>query len=114
MGKGHIARSIMSFKFWLPLSNLTYAGYLVHPIVIGTRFYASQRAFFITNPSMIYSMISNIIICYIVALVLHLFVQAPIDNVLKTTYKAIRNSKKPLEVISENGSLLDQKEKISP
>mmetsp|Transcript_12169 Transcript_12169/g.12174 ORF Transcript_12169/g.12174 Transcript_12169/m.12174 type:complete len:260 (-) Transcript_12169:46-825(-) len=110
MGKGHIAKYLMTSRIWLPLSNLTYAGYLIYPIVIGANFYASQRAFFITNPSIIFAMLSNIIICYLGALVLHIFVQAPIDRVLKTTYQVVRNSRGSLETMSEQESLLEPNE----
>ncbi|GFT69782.1 nose resistant to fluoxetine protein 6, partial [Nephila pilipes] len=42
-GQGGVVNSILSWKFWIPLSRLTFCAYLFHPLV-QTTFLSSLRS----------------------------------------------------------------------
>ena len=79
----------MSASIWIPLGKLTFAAYLIYPIVVGSHYYNSQTTTFASYPSLIYAMISNIILVYLFALPLYLFIQAPIAGVIKVSSSRI-------------------------
>ena len=93
MGKGGPIKTLLMKKFWIPLGRLTLAAYLIYPIVVGASLNASNQPFFVSYPTMVYAMLSNIIICYLIALPLYIFVQAPAAEVIKTTKNLIFNAK---------------------
>ena len=101
MEKGNFLKAIFCSKIFIALGKLTIAAYLIYPIVVGGRFYATQQAFFVSYPNMAYSMISNIIICYLLALPLYLFVQAPAEGLLRTTLKLMFQKKSHKESVRE-------------
>jgi hypothetical protein len=88
-GFGDILRRLLSQPIYISLSKLCFGAYLVYPIVIGFSFYATNKPIFIDYKTVVYLFLIHIAICFLVALPLYLFVQAPIDqimNLLKKTF----------------------------
>merc|ERR1712135_224565 len=74
-GYGGYVNDILSWKGFIPLSRLTYCTYLVHPMVL-MMVYSSQETFFNYNGwIMLYLFMGSVILCYILAANLTLFVE---------------------------------------
>ena len=80
--KGELIRKLLGHELWIPFSRLTFAAYLIYPIVIAFNFYLTDGPIFIGYISVIYFMLSNIVICYLLALGVYLILEAPIRNVI--------------------------------
>jgi len=93
MGKGNFIKNALSLPMWIALGKLTFGAYLVYPMVVGGRFYGTQTSFVVTYPTMVYAMISNIVVAFLIALPLYLFIQAPAANVVRTTVRLFKNTK---------------------
>ena len=77
---------------------------MIYPFVIGANFYVTNQAFFISMTAIIYHMVSNIVLSFLFAIPLYLFVQAPISNVIKLISTRVSNrSKKPKVFKEEEG-----------
>ncbi|KAK6965245.1 nose resistant to fluoxetine protein 6 [Biomphalaria glabrata] len=78
-GHGGIANSILSWKPFLVLSRLTYAVYLLHPLVILFVIY-SRRTTIYLHPayiSMVYNYIGNLSLTYLLAVIFSLTFEVP-------------------------------------
>jgi peptidoglycan/LPS O-acetylase OafA/YrhL len=89
-GNGGPVQDILSWKFWAPLGRLTYAAYLVHPIVIVTYFYNMRQNLHIYDLSMIYLFISNLVATYLVAFIVSMLVEAPMIQLEKLMLGPLR------------------------
>ena len=75
--KFKLVNYVLSARFWLPLSRLTYCAYLVHPIVLGT-FFGAFRQPLHYNLSMAISFYFNtLFLSYLSALAIALVVEFP-------------------------------------
>lgn len=90
-GNGGPVKDILSWKFWAPLGRLTYAAYLVHPIVIFTYYYNMRQVLHIYDLNMIYLFISHLVVSYLVAFVVSMLVEAPMIQLEKIMLGPFRN-----------------------
>ena len=86
-GFGGVINKLLSFSFWVPLSNLNYMTYLVHPIVL-TLMYRTMRVQFIyTDWLLILLFASAVVLSYSLALILAVTVEYPVANIENAVYK---------------------------
>ncbi|KAG8198740.1 hypothetical protein JTE90_023505 [Oedothorax gibbosus] len=77
-GQGGFVNCFLSWKFFIPLSRLTFCAYLVHPIII-TAFYESQKSLIqFSNVTWMVFFLGFLIISYTVALLTSLLLEAPV------------------------------------
>lgn len=101
MDKANIILSFLGQPLWRPFAKITFAAYLVYPLAITLNFQLSNDAIFLNYSSIIYFMISNIVVSYLFGFVLHIFFEAPITNVIKlisrklsTLFRGVSNRNK--------------------
>ena len=88
-GFGGVINKLLSFSFWVPLSNLNYMTYLVHPIVL-TLMYRTMRVQFIyTDWLLILLFASAVVLSYSLALILAVTVEYPVANIENAVYKFV-------------------------
>lgn len=82
-GNGSFVKDILSWKIWAPLGRLTYAAYLVHPIVIYTYNLNLRTPLYFSDLTMIYLFISNLVLSYVFAFIVSMLVEAPMIQLEK-------------------------------
>lgn len=82
-GNGSIVKDILSWKVWAPLGRLTYAAYLVHPIVIYTYLLNLPSSVPFSDLSLIYMFVSNLVLSYAIAFCVSMLVEAPMIQLEK-------------------------------
>ncbi|KAH9515567.1 hypothetical protein Btru_011417 [Bulinus truncatus] len=78
-GHGGVANSVLSWKPFLVLSRLTYAVYLLHPLVILFVIYSRRTPIYLhpAYMSMVYNYIGNITLSYLLAVIFSLTFEVP-------------------------------------
>ncbi|XP_053395797.1 nose resistant to fluoxetine protein 6-like [Mercenaria mercenaria] len=82
-GNGGPVKDILSWKFWAPLGRLTYAAYLVHPIIIYTYYFSMFQPLHFSDLTMVYLFIANLVMSYLVAFIVSMLVEAPMIQLEK-------------------------------
>ncbi|XP_067118600.1 nose resistant to fluoxetine protein 6-like [Centruroides vittatus] len=76
-GYGGVVNSILSWKAWTPLSRLTYAAYLVHPIVIAGYYGSLIKPIYFQMDSMITYYLGILMSSYLAAFVVSVVFESP-------------------------------------
>nr|XP_054763748.1 nose resistant to fluoxetine protein 6-like [Lytechinus pictus] len=87
-GYAGIINDFLSWSFWVPLSRLTYAAYLFHPVVMYTYSYAQAVPFHWSMITLIYMFASFLLLSHVVALLVTLILEFPIGNLEKILRQA--------------------------
>ena len=87
-GYGGPVNTFLSWQIWAPLGRLTYAAYLVHPIVIFVYYFNLQTLLHFSDLTMIYLFIANLVMSYAIAFIVSLAVEAPMMQLEKLVTKA--------------------------
>jgi peptidoglycan/LPS O-acetylase OafA/YrhL len=74
---------ILSARFWLPFSRLTYTAYLVHPIVLSAFFASFQQPLHFTVTMGVSYFVNVLAISYLCALGLALLIEFPFSSLDK-------------------------------
>ncbi|XP_053395822.1 nose resistant to fluoxetine protein 6-like [Mercenaria mercenaria] len=82
-GNGGPVNDILSWKIWAPLGRLTYAAYLVHPIVMMTYNFNGLQPLHFSDLTMVYLFIANLVMSYLVAFIVSMMVEAPMIQLEK-------------------------------
>ena len=82
-GHGGPVNWFLSWKIWAPLGRLTYAAYLVHPIILNCYLFNLLTPLHFTDLTLIYIFVSNLIFSYVVAYVVSMAVEAPMMAIEK-------------------------------
>lgn len=82
-GQGGVLGRFLSSKYWLPWSKLTYCAYLIHPIVMALFYGSRQVTYEFSHFLMVYIILGNIIITYIISFFLSLIFESPIVSIEK-------------------------------
>ena len=88
-GFGGVVNRILSWRFWIPLSRLTFMAYLCHPIVLSLMYGTMRFRFIYTDWLLIVLFAAAVMLSYSLALVLAVTVEYPIANVENAVYKFI-------------------------
>ena len=76
-GHGWWVNKFLSWKFWAPLGRLTYAAYLVHPMVIFGYYFNGVAPIQFTDLTLIYIFIANLVLSYGIAYVVSMVIETP-------------------------------------
>ncbi|KAI4477456.1 hypothetical protein M0802_014716 [Mischocyttarus mexicanus] len=74
---GGVVNRILLLKIWIPLSRLTYAAYLLNPIIILSINFLSETTFHLNVLSTVISGLGYIVITYISSYVISLMFEMP-------------------------------------
>ncbi|XP_076353848.1 nose resistant to fluoxetine protein 6-like isoform X2 [Tachypleus tridentatus] len=76
-GHGGFIDTLLSWKFWIPLSRLTYCAYLIHPLVMYWYYLSSKTTMYVTHPLMVINFLAFLVVSYSLALVASLAFESP-------------------------------------
>lgn len=76
-GHGGIVNWILSWNIWAPLGRLTYAAYLVHPIVLILYIFNLVTPVHFTDLTLIFLFVSSLVFSYLAAYIVSMAVEAP-------------------------------------
>lgn len=79
-GNGGPVNWILSRKLWVFFSKLTYMVYLLHGLVLWTRFGYIRERFYLSHYNMVYEFIPNVVTVVVLSIPFYLLVEAPMDN----------------------------------
>ena len=82
-GYGGPVNFVLSWKLWAPLGRLTFAAYLVHPIIIITYQITLMTPIHFTDLILIYLFVSNLVFSYLFGYAVSMFVEAPMMGLEK-------------------------------
>ena len=82
LGHGSSIQTFFSRRFWTVLARLTYNVYLVFPIVAGQFNSSMSSPLYLTYNEMIWQMLYEIPMSFVLALFFYLFVERPIANLM--------------------------------
>ena len=88
-GYASAINAFLSMGFWVPLGRLTYATYLVHPIVIFLLFGTLREPFTYTNITLAVHYAALVSLSYGAAGVIALFVEFPLHSLHIAIFKAV-------------------------
>jgi len=86
-GKGGLVNSFLSWKAFIPLSRLTYATYLVHPMVIFFFYASTQATTDLTIAFYVYFFVASTVISFMLAFVVAVCIEYPVFNLEKLVLK---------------------------
>ncbi|XP_064650005.1 nose resistant to fluoxetine protein 6-like [Lineus longissimus] len=86
-GAGGPVEVVLSWRFWKPLSHLTYCVYLVHPIWMMIYANYLRRQVHFDDLNFIYLFIGNLVISYLIAFCLSLLVESPLLALERIVFK---------------------------
>ena len=88
-GYGGIINSFLSWRFWVPLSRLTFMAYLTHPIVFDLMYGTMRFQFIYTDWILLLLFTAAVFQAYFLAFIIAVTVEYPLANVESTVYKFI-------------------------
>ena len=91
--KGGPVRQILSWTIWAPLGRLTYAAYLVHPIIIMVYYDNFLSTLHFTDLTMVYAYIGNVVMTYGIAFIVSMAVEAPMIQLEKAILGMLKKRK---------------------
>ncbi|XP_078365902.1 O-acyltransferase like protein-like isoform X1 [Oculina patagonica] len=89
-GLGGLVNKILSARFWIPLSRLTYCAYLVHPIVIITLFGSFETVRAYSDVHIAFCFVGVVVISYAAAFIVSVCVEFPMMQLEKLMFKTDR------------------------
>ncbi|XP_013776461.1 O-acyltransferase like protein-like [Limulus polyphemus] len=76
-GHGGFIDTLLSWRFWIPLSRLTYCAYLIHPLVMYWYYLSSKTTMYVTHPLMVINFLAFTVVSYSLALMASLAFESP-------------------------------------
>ncbi|KAJ7323148.1 hypothetical protein OS493_032152 [Desmophyllum pertusum] len=89
-GLGGLVNKILSARFWIPLSRLTYCAYLVHPIVIFTLFGSFETVRAYSDVHISFCFVGVVVISYAAAFIVSVCVEFPMMQLEKLIFQSDR------------------------
>ncbi|XP_064649593.1 nose resistant to fluoxetine protein 6-like [Lineus longissimus] len=86
-GMGGPINKFLSWRFWIPLSRLTYCAYLVHPIWIAIYVHYQRAPTHYDDITMVYLYVGNLFFSYVIAFGTSLLIEAPMIGIEKVIFK---------------------------
>ncbi|CAB3367859.1 Hypothetical predicted protein [Cloeon dipterum] len=86
-GYGGVVNRILSWKYFVPASKLTFCGYLMHIWAILTYIALRQTPYYVSHVENLFLFGSFLILTLPYTIVLHLAVEAPTINLLRLAFK---------------------------
>lgn len=88
-GYGGLVNSILSCRFWIPLSRLTYGAYLLHPVVLYAFFRSMETNVMFSYITISYYFIGTVVLSYAAAYILAVCVEYPMMHLEKVLFKTL-------------------------
>ncbi|KAJ8020481.1 Nose resistant to fluoxetine protein 6 [Holothuria leucospilota] len=82
-GNGGFVDAFLSAKIWLPLSRISYAAYLFHPIIMTHWIFTSKTEFHWNAYNVVYMFLSFFVVTYIVSFISSLLIEIPLVKMTK-------------------------------
>lgn len=93
-GNGGYVNTLLSWKAFIPLSRLTYCGYLIHPIIMFGFYFSHQTPIHFTYFSLIMIYLGFLCLTFMSAFLLSLAFEAPFMGLEKVIFRRERSEKK--------------------
>ncbi|OWF41722.1 nose resistant to fluoxetine protein 6-like [Mizuhopecten yessoensis] len=93
-GNGGYVNTLLSWKAFIPLSRLTYCGYLIHPIIMFAFYFSHQTPIHFDIFTMIMYYLGFLCLSFMAAFVISLAFEAPFMGLEKVLFKRERSEKK--------------------
>ncbi|XP_054713283.1 nose resistant to fluoxetine protein 6-like [Uloborus diversus] len=91
-GQGGVVNKILSYKLFLPLSRLTYAAYLIHPLIVIGYFTSLKTMLAFSHPTMVSLFLGFLLITYACSILVSLTFESPIIGLEKLMRKKLSSS----------------------
>jgi peptidoglycan/LPS O-acetylase OafA/YrhL len=82
LNHGKRLKRILGCDLLLPYAKLSYAVYLVFPLVCSILCSSMEQSLFLSYPIMFYFLAYNMLMCFFIAFLLYLFIEAPLAAVI--------------------------------
>ena len=82
LDRANMLKNFFSAIWWVPLSKLTYVCYLIFPIVNAVIFSSMSASLYLSYMTIFALLWFNFVFCMIVAFFLHIFLEAPMMNLI--------------------------------
>lgn len=83
VGSPTFVRKFLAARFWTPFATLVFLTYLLHLIMLLGRIFSSDASFFFDHQHVFSDLITNSVLSFAGAVILHLLVEAPIAKLEK-------------------------------
>ena len=107
-GKGEYVKQLLSIPIWRPLAKLTFIAYLIFPLVIGAGYFPTEKQLYANYSRAAVSMVSNMVFTYLIAFVLYLVLEKPIENLKNMIYCYLFKREKFNQVDQLKSSLIKE------
>ncbi|KAK3088750.1 hypothetical protein FSP39_023299, partial [Pinctada imbricata] len=91
-GNGGFVNTLLSWKAFVPLSRLTYCGYLIHPIIMYLIYQGLRQPYYLTDTALVTNFLSQLVLAYMAAFVLSLTFESPMMGLEKALLRRKKNS----------------------
>ncbi|XP_064611188.1 O-acyltransferase like protein-like [Liolophura sinensis] len=88
-GRGGYINSILSWKGLIPLARLTYAAYLIHPVIMFMYMYRRSALIYLSDYVMVYFYLGHLSIAYASAFILSVLFESPFLGLEKIILKLL-------------------------
>merc|ERR1719273_1450754 len=76
-GQGGVVNSVLSWWFWVPIAQLTYSAYLIHPIIIRIVYFNRADLFVYNDSILLMNGVAFVGLAYMGAIVLFCTIEMP-------------------------------------
>jgi len=91
-GNGGLVDSLLSLPVWVPLSRLTYAAYLIHPMIQGGYGMSRATPFYIDDMNYILVFLAFLVAVYACSFIVSLVLEAPVMGIEKVLFNKEKRS----------------------
>ncbi|XP_033640909.1 O-acyltransferase like protein-like [Asterias rubens] len=84
VGYGGPINALLSWRVWAPLGRLTFAAYLLHPIIIFVVYLTKNSLYHFTYMQYAYTFVAHLVFSYLAAFLFSIFVEGPMMGLEKT------------------------------
>ncbi|EDO47332.1 predicted protein, partial [Nematostella vectensis] len=89
-GYGGLVNKILSARFWIPLSRLTYMAYLLHPIILFAYFASFKTLMFYSDVNVSFYFLAALCVAYLCAFIVSVTIEMPMTQLEKILFKTDR------------------------
>ena len=112
MGYGRGIYGFLGAKIFIPLARLTFAAYLVHPMIVQMLYYGSKQGIYIDSWRIFFNYASFLLITYCLAFLLSVSLESPIlgiekEFIFKKKKQEVKKGEEP--VVGVNGEKENEK-----
>eukprot|EP01015_Nassula_variabilis_P025961 TRINITY_DN5136_c0_g1_i1.p1 TRINITY_DN5136_c0_g1~~TRINITY_DN5136_c0_g1_i1.p1 ORF type:complete len:191 (+),score=38.40 TRINITY_DN5136_c0_g1_i1:64-636(+) len=80
-GKDSIITKILGGSFWTPLAKISFAAYLIHPLVLNQQIYSLNHGFYYSHFTILYAALGDILQISAWSLLINAMVEVPLQMI---------------------------------